>query len=69
MTALAIKHPEVVVHLVGADGNAFSILGKAQQGLRRAGVPEAEIQAFMDDATSGSYSNLLTVVMQWVEVV
>ncbi len=69
MTALAVKYPDVVVPLVGSDGNAFSILGKVQQGLRRAGVPEAEIQAFMDDATSGGYSNLLTVVMLWVEVV
>ena len=62
------KHPDIHVELVGHDGNAFNILGRCQQAARRAGLPKAEIDAFIKEATSGDYDNLLQTCMKWFEV-
>lgn len=62
-----IKHPEVKVKLVGEDGNAFAILGKVRQAMKRAKLPAEEIKQFTDEATAGDYDHLLQTVMQWVE--
>lgn len=61
-----IKYPDVNVALVGEDGNAFAILGRVTGALRRAGVDEAERDAFVAEATSGDYDNLLRTVLGWV---
>ena len=63
------RYPEIEVRLVGEDGNAFAILGRVLQALRAADVPEAEVQAFLAEATSGDYDHLLGTVMRWVTVV
>jgi len=60
------RYPDVEVALVGEDGNAFAILGRASKALRRAGVSQAEREAFMSEAMSGDYDNLLATVMRWV---
>jgi hypothetical protein len=62
------KFPNVVVQLVGEDGNAFSIMGRVSQALRRAGVSQDEIRKFQQEAMSGSYDELLQTCMRWVEV-
>jgi len=62
------KYPDITVTLVGEDGNAFAILGRVKQALRRAGVPQEEQDAFMAEATAGDYDHLLQTVMRWVEV-
>jgi hypothetical protein len=61
------KYPNVTVALTGQDGNAFMILGRVRQALRRARVPENEVEAFTAEATSGDYDRLLMTVMRWVE--
>ncbi len=58
----------VSVKLTGEDGNAFAILGKVSQALRRAGVSKEDREAFRQEATSGDYDNLLATAMRWVEV-
>jgi len=55
--------------LIGEDGNAFSILGKACREARRAGWSSEKIEKFQKDATSGNYDNLLRVVMEYFEVI
>ena len=60
------QYPEVVVKLVGEDGNAFAILGRVQKALRRAGASDDELDTFRHDATAGDYNHLLGVVEQWV---
>ena len=63
-----LVHPEVVVRLTGTDGNAFAILGAVTRALARAGVAKAERDAFLAEATSGTYDNLLATAMRWVTV-
>jgi len=62
-----IKYPDVVVTLVGQDGNAFSILGKVAAALRSAGHGDA-VDEYMNEAMSGDYDHLLRVTMQTVTV-
>jgi len=53
--------------LIGEDGNAFAILGRAVKALKEAGQ-EDKVEEFMEQATSGDYNHLLRVVMEWFEV-
>jgi len=62
------KYPEITVRLIGEDGNAFLILGMVTKALKRAGVAQAEIEAFRAEATAGDYDNLLATVMRTVVV-
>ena len=61
------RFPEVVVRLVGEDGNAFAILGRVRRALKNAGHQEAANE-YMEEATSGDYNHLLRTTMQWVTV-
>jgi len=60
------EKPELV--LVGEDGNAFFILGKAQKTARRAGWSSEKIEEFMTKAQSGDYDNVLQTCMEYFEV-
>jgi hypothetical protein len=57
-----------VLTLIGQDGNAFNILGKARRALLLAGRGD-EWAGFVAEATSADYGHLLAVVMDWFEVV
>jgi hypothetical protein len=63
-----VKYPEVHVRLVGEDGNAFAIMGRVSRALKEAGVPQAEIDAYYAESTSGDYDNLLRTATRWVQV-
>lgn len=62
------KYPEVQVQLVGEDGNAFAILARVRKAMADGGVPREEIQRYVDEATAGSYQELLATTTRWVEV-
>jgi hypothetical protein len=62
------KYPQVKVKLVGRDGNAFAILGAVSQAMKKAKIEKAEVDAFMKEAMSADYDNLLCVCMNWVNV-
>lgn len=62
------KYPEIEVELIGNDGNAFAIMGAVQKALKKANVPNAEIDEYIKESTSGDYDNLLRVAMDWVSV-
>jgi hypothetical protein len=64
----APKYPHIHVQLTGEDGNAFFILGRVTRAMRLAGVPQPEIAAFSEEATAGSYDDLLVTVMKTVAV-
>ena len=63
-----IKYPDVKVKLVGTDGNAFAIMGAVTKALRKAGVPQTELDAYYKESTSGDYDHLLRTAMRWVSV-
>lgn len=62
------KYPNIKVQLTGEDGNAFSVIGRTARALRRAGVPDAEVDEFRDEAMAGDYDNVLQTAMKWVDV-
>ena len=51
--------------LVGQDGNAFSILGRAQRVARKNNLDWPVIQK---EATSGDYDNLLRTMMKHFDI-
>jgi hypothetical protein len=61
------RYPDIQVQLSGEDGNAFAILGRTAQALRRAGVAHEEIDDYFAEATSGDYDHLLQTTMGWVD--
>jgi hypothetical protein len=63
----APKADRPVLVLIGQDGNAFNILGKARRALLLAGRGD-EWAIFVADATSSDYQHLLATVMDWFEV-
>ena len=63
-----VKYPDIEVQLVGQDGNAFGIIGRVIESLRRAGVSNKECKQFADEATEGDYNHLLRTCMRWVNV-
>ncbi len=56
------------VKLIGRDGNAFAVMGRVKQALRRAGADGEYIDKYLSDATSGDYNHLLAVSMEYVDV-
>ena len=59
---------DVSVALIGTDGNAFAVIGTVARALRAAGLND-EAETFRAEAmATGSYDELLRVVMGWVEV-
>jgi hypothetical protein len=64
---MQVKYPEIEVELTDQDGNAFAIIGRVAQAMKRAKVPKEEIDAFREEAMSGDYDNVLVTCMKWVE--
>ena len=62
------KFPHVKVKLIGEDGNAFSIMGRVVNAMRKAKCSPEEISEYRNAATSGDYNNLLKVTMETVKV-
>ena len=58
---------DVRVKLIGEDGNAFSILGRVSKALRKAGHGDLA-KKYLEEATSGDYSHLVQVTMEYVDV-
>jgi len=55
------------VKLIGEDGNVFNILGRVKSALREAGM-DVEADAFLKEATSGDYQNVLRCAMKYCDV-
>jgi hypothetical protein len=54
--------------MVGQDGNAFAILGRARRALRNGGYDQGFIERFIREATSDDYNHLLMTVMDYFEI-
>jgi hypothetical protein len=62
------KYPDITVKLTKTDGNAFSILGKVGDALKKGGVDKSEVDRFYKEAMGGDYNHLLATCMRWVVV-
>ena len=65
---LPTPYTNVTVRLINTDGNAFALLGKVRQALRRAKYDTAFIEQFTQDAMAGNYDELLQCIMRYVNV-
>ena len=65
MEDMKIK-PEL--QLVGEDGNAFIIVGRAGSVLLENGYSQEQIAEFTSEATSGNYDHVLQTCMEWFDV-
>ena len=63
-----MKDTKPKLKLIGADGNAFNLLGLARRDAKRAGWPQAKIDEFFQEATSGDYDHLLQTCMKYFDV-
>lgn len=54
-----------ILKIIGTDGNAFAILGKAQRVAKQNGMDWEKIRT---EATSGDYDNLLATMLKYFEV-
>lgn len=59
-----IKKPDC--ELVGQNGNAFAVIGRAIRSLKQAKVPEDIIREYQKKAMSGDYNHLLATTMEYV---
>lgn len=64
----SVKYPDIKVHMIGEDGNAFSILARVMKEMRRFGLSKEQIDEFHVTATSGDYDHLLQTVLSYVKV-
>lgn len=63
-----VKYPEIEVQLSGEDGNAFAIMGRISQAIRRQ-VGNSEAEEYVREAQeSESYDALLRHAMRTVTV-
>ena len=62
-----LDKPEL--RLIGEDGNAFFVIGKALREAKRAGWSVEKIEAFKKEAMSGDYDHVLQTCMEHFEVV
>jgi hypothetical protein len=58
---------DIVVQLIGENGNAFAILGRVKNALKKGGRSDL-VSEFITEATSGDYDHLLSTVTDYVEI-
>ena len=63
MSKLVIAHKKVKLNLVGVDSNAFAVMGTFSKEARRQGWDKTEIDAVLEEATSGDYNHLLATII------
>lgn len=61
------KYPDITVKLIGENSNAFNILGICIKAMRRAGLPEEQVDEFRMEATSGDYQHLLNTCKPFIQ--
>ena len=59
------KETKPQLSIIGSDGNAFALLGKARQVAIKNGLDWAKIS---EEAMSGDYNHLLSTLMKYFEV-
>jgi hypothetical protein len=65
---VTVKHPDIIVKLA-SPANDFSIVDHVTKALRKAGIPNSEIDEFCDQALASEEKELLQICGQWVTLV
>ena len=65
---MTVKYPQIKVKLIGTNGNTFALISKVRQAMKRAGIPQEEISAVVEEAMSGDYDHVLQTLMAAVDV-
>lgn len=60
--------PRPQVKLVGQDGNAFAIIARVSEALRKAGASVETIGQYRRESMSGDYDNVLATAMKFCDV-
>lgn len=60
--------PRPKVKLAGHDGNAFAIMGRVSEELRKAGASNETINQYRRESMRGDYDNLLATAMKFCDV-
>ena len=55
------------VKLIGEDGNAFAIMGKVEEALRKSENPEMASK-YLEEVVQGDYNHLLRVTTKYVNI-
>ena len=55
---------EVKLNLIGLDSNAFVLLGAFRKAAIRQGYSEESVDKVIEDAKSGDYDHLLSVLLE-----
>ena len=61
-------YPEIVVTLTGADGNSLSIVSLVSRAIKRELDDRMLADAFVAEALSGDYDNVINTCFKWVTV-
>ena len=62
-----IENKKSKLKLVGTDGNAFAIMGKVIEALRKQNVSKDVVEQYKKDAMSGDYNKLLATSFKYCE--
>jgi len=63
-----VMHPEIEVQLVGKPGDAETILEICDEAMEEAELNESERKKFREEATGGTYDDLLATCLRWFTV-
>ena len=61
-------HRDIHVNLAGVGGNAFAVLGAVTKAMRKGGVGQQDIGAFLGEAKSGDFNRLLRTAMHTADL-
>jgi hypothetical protein len=65
---VTVRHPEIRVSVVPEARSDFRIVDHVTKALRKAGVPQEEIDQFCDEAVAAAEKELLRICGEWVTV-
>ena len=67
--AMIVETKKITVNVHGENGSAGDLINKCRFAMFAAKLPPATVRAFLDEATSGDYTNALKTIDLWFTLV